>query len=177
MRKLKLDLSELIYAFEAGSLESKYYLDLETGEVVLIADETRMELNAIYERLGDAEDADGALFAEALHGSGLPDWQVDLVREADLVERGFGARFIEVPHDDSHEGYRDMEAFIETVSDDQLQARLSDAIDGRGAFRRFKDVLLRYPQERDHWFAFKETRVRQRALEWLESEEIEATDE
>jgi hypothetical protein len=177
MRKLKLDFGELISAFDTGSPEINYYLDLETGEVVLVAEETRAELNAIYKRMGDSEDADAALFAEALRGARLPDWQVELVRQADQVERDDGARFVEVPQDDSHEGYRDMEAFVETVSDDRLQDRLSDAINGRGAFRRFKDVLLRYPQERERWFAFKEARVRQRVLEWLESEEIVPDDE
>jgi hypothetical protein len=34
-----------------------------------------------------------------------------------------------------------MEAFIETVSDWHLQEPLQVAIQGKGAFRRFKDVL------------------------------------
>ena len=47
------------------------------------------------------------------------------------------------------------------------------AIDGKGAFRRFKDTLLRYPSERERWFAFKDDLSRQRAAEWLADYDIE----
>lgn len=42
------------------------------------------------------------------------------------------------------------------------------AINGSGAFRRFKDVLLYYPEERERWFRFKDERMEQRALECLD---------
>lgn len=38
---------------------------------------------------------------------------------------------------DSRDGYRDMVDFIDTLPDQRLGDRLSDAIQGRGAFRRF----------------------------------------
>ena len=41
------------------------------------------------------------------------------------------------------------------------------AINGKGAFRRFKDVLLNYPEERERWFHCKDNRAQARALEWL----------
>jgi hypothetical protein len=37
--KLTIDLSDLEMAFEHAGLEMSYYLDLETGEVVLVTDE------------------------------------------------------------------------------------------------------------------------------------------
>jgi len=39
-----------------------------------------------------------------------------------------------------------MQAFIATVEDDHLAELLEVAINGKGAFRRFKDVLLKLPQ-------------------------------
>jgi Uncharacterised protein family (UPF0158) len=39
---------------------------------------------------------------------------------------------------------------------------------GHGAFRYFKDVLLDYPVERERWFQFKQQRLNQRILDWLE---------
>jgi hypothetical protein len=93
--------------------------------------------------------------------------------EAAQVEAGYGARYIAVPQADSSEGYRDMEAFIIAVRDERLQDRLWRAISGRGAFRYFKDVLDDYPRERERWFEFEESRLRQRVLDWLESEGIE----
>jgi hypothetical protein len=173
MRRLKLDLSDLVEAFENTSWDMTYYLDLETGKVILVTDETRQELNAIYRDVGDLADDDGSLFAAALRRRGLPGWQQEMVREADRVEDGFGTRYIEVPRADADEDYRDMELFIDTLGDRRLQYRLWDAINGRGAFRRFRDVLAGQPQERERWFAFKDARARQRVLDWLAHEEIE----
>jgi hypothetical protein len=73
----------------------------------------------------------------------------------------------EYPRFESHEGYEDMEDFIGTVEDDHLAELLQVAIDGKGAFRRFKDVMARHPQERERWFRFKDERAQERALEWL----------
>ena len=41
---------------------------------------------------------------------------------------------------------------------------------GRGAFRRFKDVLARDPAELRRFFAFTNNRKRERAREWLAEE-------
>ena len=49
------------------------------------------------------------------------------------------------------------------------QGLLELAIRGRGAFRRFKDVLAAYPRERERWFAFHDARLRELVLRWLES--------
>jgi hypothetical protein len=76
-------------------------------------------------------------------------------------------RYERIPKAESHEGYEGMQDFIATVKDERLTALLEVAIDGKGAFRRFKDVLLDYPEERERWFQFKGAKVQERALEWL----------
>ena len=45
--------------------------------------------------------------------------------------------------------------------------QLAIAIEGRGAFRRFKDVLARWPGELERWYALSEQRQRGRARSWL----------
>ncbi|AQP44629.1 hypothetical protein RPIT_07225 [Tessaracoccus flavus] len=73
----------------------------------------------------------------------------------------------------SRESYRDMERFIDTVDDERLAERLWRAIQGRGAFRRFKDVLYDWPEHQEHqerWYAFNEDRHRGRARAWLVAE-------
>ena len=67
----------------------------------------------------------------------------------------------------SRSGYRDMQEFIGTVGDPGRADRLAIAIEGRGAFRRFKDVLARWPGELDRYFAYSEERHRGRARSWL----------
>jgi hypothetical protein len=67
----------------------------------------------------------------------------------------------------SREQYRWMERYIPMVDDKELQQRLTRAIDGKGAFRRFKDVLMSYGPERERWFAFRSERLRIFMEAWL----------
>ena len=76
-------------------------------------------------------------------------------------------RYEQIPKAESRDGYQDMQDFIATVKDDHLAEVLETAIEGKGAFRRFKDVLLRYPDERERWFKFSDERMKERASEWL----------
>ncbi len=74
----------------------------------------------------------------------------------------------------SREQYRWMERFIATVTEPDLRGRLVAAIDGKGAFRRFKDVLMAYPVERERWFEFRTERLRACMDAWLVAHKIEA---
>jgi len=67
----------------------------------------------------------------------------------------------------SREQYRWMERYIPMVEDPDLQGKLNQAIDGKGAFRRFKDVLMSYGPERERWFAFRSERLRIFMEAWL----------
>ena len=92
------------------------------------------------------------------------------------IEEELG-RYEPIPKAESYEGYRDMQAFIATVEDDHLSELLEVAINGKGAFRRFKDVLLNYPEERERWFQFKDDRMKERALEWLDDIDVTLVEE
>jgi predicted nucleotidyltransferase len=67
----------------------------------------------------------------------------------------------------SHDAYGDMQDFIDRVRDHRARELLDRAIQGRGAFRRFKDTLLDFPELRDAWFRFHDVRMERRAIEWL----------
>jgi Uncharacterised protein family (UPF0158) len=77
--------------------------------------------------------------------------------EEDLEGRD---RWLTVRCAGSRNAYRDMEYFIGTLADEDRADRLSIAIEGRGAFRRFKDVLERWPDELDRWYVFSGERQR-----------------
>ena len=76
-------------------------------------------------------------------------------------------RWLPVHGEGSREGYRDMELFIASVEHPGRAERLAIAIKGRGAFRRFKDELARWPGELERWHALAEERQRGRARSWL----------
>lgn len=92
---------------------------------------------------------------------------LDEVQE-DPLDRGL-TRIEPIP---SREAYGDMEDFIDRVRDPRARDLLERAIAGRGAFRRFKDTLLDFPDLRQVWFAFHDARMERRAIEWLADEEL-----
>lgn len=73
---------------------------------------------------------------------------------------------------DSSDGYRDMVDFTALVRDGRAADLLFRALQGRGAFRRFKDTLFEFPDLRQEWFAFHDRRMRRRAIEWLADREL-----
>jgi hypothetical protein len=68
----------------------------------------------------------------------------------------------------SHVWYQDMADFAEGITDKRVGQRLELAIQGRGAFRRFKDELHEeYSHLLPAWYAFRDTRALRRAVDWL----------
>ena len=63
--------------------------------------------------------------------------------------------------------YRDMVDFIATRTDPSLIAGLTAAVDGRGAFRRFRHVLDDWPYDHTDWTTFSHERRCGRARAWL----------
>jgi hypothetical protein len=82
-------------------------------------------------------------------------------------------RYVRVDPASSREQYRWMERFVNSVQDQALRERLLVAIDGKGAFRRFKDVLLAFPAERERWFAHRSELLHLHIQTWLEHMKIE----
>ena len=86
------------------------------------------------------------------------------------------SRYLRIDPVSSREQYRWMERFIATVEDEELRRRLNIAIDGKGAFRRFKDALMSHPVDRERWFAFRSERLKACMESWLTAHGIRAVD-
>jgi len=64
--------------------------------------------------------------------------------------------------------YQDMADFADGITDERAGRRLAGAIQGKGAFRRFKDELHEeFPDLLPVWYAFRAARARRRAVQWL----------
>ena len=64
--------------------------------------------------------------------------------------------------------YQDMADFADQISDERAGRQLARAIQGKGAFRRFKAQLHeQYPRLLPAWYAFRDARACRRAVEWL----------
>jgi uncharacterized protein UPF0158 len=91
----------------------------------------------------------------------------DGLSEDEISARLEAGRLILVAPLGSEVEYRWMEEFTATVRDPRLSGRLEAALDGRGAFHRFKNDLLDCPAERERWFASRDERLHAAAREWL----------
>jgi hypothetical protein len=111
----------------------------------------------------DLENGDLLSIAE-----GEPDAAVRRTRVANNPER-----YLRVDPASSREQYRWMERFVGAVADLPLRERLLVAIDGKGAFRRFKDVLLAFPAERERWFAYRSELLHLHIQTWLDHLHVE----
>jgi hypothetical protein len=67
----------------------------------------------------------------------------------------------------SHHGWRDLAEFAAAVPDRALAQRLERAVQGGGAFRRFRAVLDEHPDELTRFHRFADERQRGRARRWL----------
>jgi len=97
---------------------------------------------------------------------------IDYAEQRGKVQSG-GDAFLRVEPAASREQYKWMERFVVGVTDEALRERLVIAIDGKGAFRRFKDVLLNYPTERERWFSYRSDLLHWHMQKWLEKEQLE----
>jgi len=86
-------------------------------------------------------------------------------------------RYLRIDPASSREQYRWMERFVASVSDPPLRERLLIAIDGKGAFRRFKDVLLAFPAERERWFSYRSELLHFHIQTWLDHMDIEVANQ
>ena len=68
--------------------------------------------------------------------------------------------------------YRMMENFVYSLPKGKNQTILYNAIQGRGAFRRFKDKLYEIGMAND-WYKYRDQQYKEIALEWCEENNIE----
>ncbi len=74
--------------------------------------------------------------------------------------------------------YQDMADFADRITDEHAGRRVGRAIDGKGAFRRFRTELNEeYPDLLPAWNAFRDARAARRAVEWLADNELIREDE
>lgn len=162
LRELSVDLDAVAEGMDdRDRAVSDHYLDLETGEIVITEESFDFEDDDDEEE--DEEDA-----------ADLPEWQKDQQEQYHLM-RSHPDRFERIPESDSHEAYRLMEDFISRVRNRSAQRRLASAIEGKGAFRRFKDALTAYPELRKKWFEYEAKKKREWASDWLRGLGIRST--
>jgi len=132
------------------------YLNRRTGELVTVTDE------------------DQRLVEGGENPEGLPEWQREtLPKVRDALESD---DFLALPGKFEIHEYRIMERFTLEVEKPEIREALLQGIRGRGAFRRFKEVI----HERrltEAWYAYRQLAFEGIAADWLETNGIAYTRE
>ncbi len=181
LKKLEVNWCDLETAFsqidDFGVFEQHSYLNTKNGNIIVLDDYITGLVDGIFDELADA-------------GGDGEDWTIDDVTNTDSFkmlseteqkqvlgasELHFGDvdHYESIPHIDSHESFRFMERFIETVDDQRLRKRLGEALTERKPFRRFRDVLAGERRVQRAWHAFETECVHDTILEWLHSVGVE----
>jgi hypothetical protein len=157
LRRLSIDFEALARAMakQVGD-ENDYYLDTHTGRIMRIVTDV---WNALEE---------GVTIAGSLNT-----WQQEELHEAQAVFSDTQGRYLPIPEDLEWEVEQIMADFTDTVRDADLRSKLTAAMEGRNAVRRFKDVLVHYANEQQRWTALQQQRQQEHAAQWLEDEGIE----
>ena len=151
-----VNLRDIIAAIEFQMDESSSYLNIKTGEVVTV---TREDLETV-ENQGDLDE--------------YPEWQQENIKTAQEI-LDHEDNFISLPTKyDVHE-YQIMEEFVLSIRDRRISDALYSAIKGKGAFRRFKDGIIRFDIE-DDWFKYREAAIKRVAIDWCELNQLEFKD-
>lgn len=137
-----------------------------------------LEVPVAWEALEDAFENNAPEVHSYLHfDTGEVIRVVDGVADPSMHARIMSdSRYLRIDPVSSREQYRWMERFIATVEDPELRRRLNISIDGKGAFRRFKDALMGQPVDRERWFAFRSERLRSCMESWLTAHGIHSVE-
>lgn len=157
MKPVKL--KDIIDEMDTQSDEYRGYLNKESGAIT----------SASTEELSIAEESE-----EDDDFSQYPEWQRDSIKEAMDIIRNWD-NYVELPDRFEINEYDIMEDFCNSISNDRISNALLNAIEGRGAFRRFKDAIIRYNIE-VNWYKFKEEAFKQIAIRWCEDNGIHYVD-
>ena len=152
MEKTKVKLDDIIEALEfSDALHS--YLNRATGKVLSFTEET----------LSAADHEEKPLLEH-------PEWMQEPILEARRMRESND--WIAIPGKFDLDEYRIMQNFCYSVEDEEIARELIYAIDGSGAFRRFKNAIHRYGIA-DQWYQFRQRAFERFATDWLEAEGFE----
>ena len=129
-----------------------------------------VDLEELADALAESAGSEG--FLDLHDGQVWTEMAIEASRDAGVLDVEFDdpKRWLLVVGQGPAAPYRTMQRFIATIDDHDTVGRLTDAIDGKGAFRRFYTQLQRYPDLLTRWHRFhNDTRLGQ-ARQWLADE-------
>jgi hypothetical protein len=93
----------------------------------------------------------------------------DEAREAYEAARKSPDRWRPVPSRSPQETFEEIEDFVESLPEGDVQEALFGALERRGAFRNFREALMEHQDVRQQWLSASKRRSRERLAGFLDS--------
>ena len=93
-----------------------------------------------------------------------------------LLDIYYGEGYVRIPSDYEIHEYNMMSNFVSGMDNDMINQRLSQAISGRGAFRRFKDTAIQLDVI-DEWYKFRDNAYKEIAIDFCKENTLEYIDD
>ncbi|NOU92475.1 hypothetical protein GC093_04390 [Paenibacillus sp. LMG 31456] len=151
-KPVKLD--ELVSEIELQIDDTFTFINIKTGEVITL----------MREEIGAAEDEKPL--------EKFPEWQRENIEKAIMIFEDEDEEYVDFTLRNDFNEYETMEEFIGTLKDQNVREELYEAIQGRGAFRRFKDGIVENDVDKQ-WYKYKESKIRKLVIEWCKEQGIE----
>ena len=95
-----------------------------------------------------------------------PEWQESDIKLAkDYLDNP--EKYLDIPSKYNINEYEMMKVYALSLENESQQDKLLDALNGKGAFKRFKDTVYLLDIEKQ-WYQFKDTEYEKVALDWCE---------
>jgi hypothetical protein len=148
---MRVSLTEIVDALESAAFDWWSFVNRATGEIVWCS----------IDHVSAAEEGESP-------SDGMPAGERELLEKAREVVSSDD--WIRLPGPRDIDEYGIMERFVDTCSPRE-QGILNRAMHGKGAFRRFKDALVRLGLL-EAWYRFRRQAFEDIALKWLEEHQI-----
>ena len=153
---IRVKLRDIIDGLESQSYTLNSYLNKRTGEIVIIPEDDFI--------LADSDEP----------MDDLSEWEqesLETIREIEDTDN-----YIALPSKFDINEYDIMERFCRSIDDDEIRNEMYRAIQGRGAFRYFKDNIHRFNIAED-WYQYRAEAFKQIAIDWCDENDIEIIEE
>ncbi len=153
---VKALLDDLMESLECSASDMNAYYDRLTGNTIFLNDDYLRQ--AARRKSADDE-------------SKLANWEKECLAEARAIVNDNDDRYIPLPGSDDIHEWAIMNRFALNANSN-LTDRLTRALKGGGAFRRFRETLDRHGLT-DQWYSFRKAALREIAIAWCEENNIE----
>ncbi|MDG0791167.1 UPF0158 family protein [Cohnella ginsengisoli] len=154
MVKKPVKLNDLVGEIEMQIDDTFTYINLTTGDVITL---TRDEMSA-------AEDEKPI--------DNFPELKKENIEKAIQILEDEDSVYVDFTLRNEFNEYEIIEDFIKALEPQEIREELFAAIQGRGAFRRFKDNIIEHGLEKQ-WYDYKERKIKELVIGWCMDHSID----